>query len=493
MTSRRIIGTYLGIGATTTLAQSLIWGVNTLFLLDVGLDLFEIMVVNAAFTVSEMFFEVPTGVVADTLGRRASYLLSVAIILLSTLLYVWLGVERAGVVPFALASVVLGVGFTFYTGAVDAWMVDALGTVGYGQKLDAVFARYGMVSGVFMLAGTIGGGLLGQLALWAPYVARAIVLVPAFLLGLLLMRDLGFRGRPLRLATFGGETKRIARAGLAFGLSDGVVRFVMLASLVQGLFLMYGFYSWQRYFLDLLGRDLVWVTGVIAGLVGLMQIGGNALVGPLARRTADQGAVLMAVVVVSTVTVVGAALIQQFWVAVPLYLVSTLAWGLYIPVKQAWINGRIPWSERATVISLDALFGDAGNTVGQLGLGYVSTRFSIPAAWLLGGLAQALGLPLLWAARRAGSAEAVRGAAPLTASGAAHASAVALAGPTLGCVAETGFARACAPACAPAGAPDADVDARWCDAQVDPSRVSGEVDPSKVSGGVDPSSVSSGP
>ena len=129
MDARAIIRTYLGIAATTTLAQSLIWGVNTLFLLDAGLDIFGVMVANAAFTVSQMFFEVPTGVIADTLGRRASYLLSVATIAVSTLLYVWFGLAGYGVVPFALASALLGLGYTFYTGAVDAWMVDALALV----------------------------------------------------------------------------------------------------------------------------------------------------------------------------------------------------------------------------------------------------------------------------------------------------------------------------------------------------------------------------
>jgi MFS family permease len=240
-------------------------------------------------------------------------------------------------------------------------------------------------------------------------------------------------------------------------MRDKVVRFVMFASLVQGLFLMYGFYSWQRYFLDLLGRDLVWVTGVIAGLVGLTQIAGNALVGPLGRRTGDRGAILMIVVAVSTVAVVGAALVQEFWVAVPLYLVSCLAWGVYVPIKQAWINDRIPSSERATVISLDALFGDAGNTAGQLGLGYVSTAVSIPAAWLVGGLAQALGLPLLGAARRAQAAgdtrrEATGEPGELSTTGGPDlrgeltpGALTVAAGPTLGCVCETGFEPCCDP------------------------------------------------
>src|SRR5947199_1065440 len=46
---------------------------------------------------------------------------------------------------------------------------------------------------------------------------------------------------------------------LSYGLSNPVIRPVMLASLVSMSFMIFGFYSWQRYFLDLLGRNLVWV------------------------------------------------------------------------------------------------------------------------------------------------------------------------------------------------------------------------------------------
>jgi MFS family permease len=411
MTAQRIIRTYLGIAASTTLAQSLIWGVNTLFLLSVGLDIFQVMLVNAAYTVTQVVFEVPTGVVADTLGRRASYLLAVGVIFVSTLLYMWFGLAGLGVGPFALASALLGLGYTFYTGAVDAWMVDALHSVDYPGRLEPIFARYGMVFGVFMLVGTTAGGFLGQVDLWIPYAVRAAVLIPAFLLGLLVMRDLGFKGRPLTVGSFGHETRRIATAGITYGLRDRVVRFIMFATLVQGVFFMYGFYSWQKYFLDLLGRDLVWVTGVIAALVGLTQILGNALVGRITSRVSDRGLILMVCTGVSTVAIVGAALVQQFWIAVPLYLVSAVAFGISMPVKQGWLNARIPSEQRATIISLDALFGDGGSTVGQVGLGWLSQTVSIPFAWLVGGLTQAIGVPLLGVARRAERAE---GAVPAT-------------------------------------------------------------------------------
>ena len=82
-----------------------------------------------------------------------------------------------------------------------------------------------------------------------------------------------------------------------------------------------------------------------------------------------------------------------------------MAFGISLPVKQGWLNSRIPSEQRATIISLDALFGDGGSTVGQVGLGWVSQAVSIPFAWLLGGLTQAVGVPLLGVARRAERAE----------------------------------------------------------------------------------------
>ena len=88
-TPRRVVFAYLSTSALFTLAASLIWAINTIFLIQRGgLTLFEVMLVNTAFLVSQMICEVPTGVIADTIGRKASYLLSIGTIIVSTILYV---------------------------------------------------------------------------------------------------------------------------------------------------------------------------------------------------------------------------------------------------------------------------------------------------------------------------------------------------------------------------------------------------------------------
>src|SRR5215207_7413536 len=79
--------TYLILMLLNTLAASLIWGINTIFLLDAGLSNTEAFLANAFFTIGQVVFEVPTGLVADMRGRRVSYLLGTVTLAISTLLY----------------------------------------------------------------------------------------------------------------------------------------------------------------------------------------------------------------------------------------------------------------------------------------------------------------------------------------------------------------------------------------------------------------------
>ena len=124
--AQQIQRTYLTLTVLTTLSASFIWGINTLFLLDAGLNNTEAFAANAAFTLGMVIFEVPTGVVADVQGRRFSFMLGALTLLVSTLLYLFMWSTSAPFLGWALASILLGLGFTFFSGATEAWLVDAL-------------------------------------------------------------------------------------------------------------------------------------------------------------------------------------------------------------------------------------------------------------------------------------------------------------------------------------------------------------------------------
>ncbi|HTE56788.1 MAG TPA: MFS transporter [Kofleriaceae bacterium] len=161
-TPRHVQRVYLTLALFNTMAASLIWGINTLFLLDAGLTRTEAFAANAFFTAGQVLFEVPTGVVADTVGRRASYLIGAITLSIATALYLLAWQLDAPFWAWAVTSVLLGLGFTFFSGATDAWLIDALADTGYEGKIESVLAKGEIVEGVAMLTGSIAGGLVAQ-------------------------------------------------------------------------------------------------------------------------------------------------------------------------------------------------------------------------------------------------------------------------------------------------------------------------------------------
>src|SRR4051812_32506800 len=215
-TSRSIQRTYLLLMLGNTLAASLIWGINTIFLLDAGLSNLEAFAANAFFSAGMVLFEVPTGIVADTIGRRMSYLLGTVTLTASTLLYVLLWQLEAPFWSWAIASMLLGLGFTFFSGAVEAWLIDALDATGFQGEVETVFGRGQIVTGAGMLSGSVAGGFIAaQTSLGVPFVLRAVVLAVMFLVAFRMMHDVGFTpvkgGRPL------AEMRKIAAASIEYG------------------------------------------------------------------------------------------------------------------------------------------------------------------------------------------------------------------------------------------------------------------------------------
>jgi MFS family permease len=399
MAPSTVIRTYLIIAGLFTLSASLIWGINTLFLLEAGLSIFEVFLANAMFTVGMVIFEVPTGVVADTRGRRISFLLSEATLLVGTLAYVGVAAIHGGVVLFSLAGIVLGLGYTFYSGAVEAWMVDALRATGYEGPLDRVFARGSIVASAAMIVGTVGGGLLGSIDLSIPYLVRSAALAGALAVGAARMHDLGFQPRAMEMRHVWSEMRKVGSAGLRFGWRSSEVRLLMVVSFVQMGFFAWAWYAWQPYFLDLLGSDAVWVAGVIAALFSLASILGNAVVGRVERLGGLRTTRLIAASALLSASVIVTGAIQLFWVAVPGFLLAGVASGVIMPVKQTYLHGVIPSEQRATIVSFDNLLGSAGAIGGQTGLGYLSQAGSIPTAYITGGLATLVSIPAFFRLR----------------------------------------------------------------------------------------------
>lgn len=397
----RVIRNYLVISGLYTLSASLIWGVNTLFLLEAGLNIQGVFIANAAFTAGMALFEIPTGVIADTVGRRASFLLSVAVLILTTLGYILVAQSGGNLLLFIVVSLFIGLGFTFYSGAVEAWLVDALNATGYMGSLDHVFARGAFVSGGAMLIGTLGGGFIGNVNLAWPYLVRGILLVILFLVAFQYMHDIGYKTRALNFKAMPGEMRQILDASINYGWRQRPVRLLMIAGFIQAAFFTWAFYAWQPYLLDLLNQpDAVWISGIVAALVASATMAGNALVDRLARFCTKRTTLLLWAAGVSAVAAIGVGLSGTFWLALLFLMLMMGASGVTQPVAQAYIHQLIPSAERATIVSFSSMIGSTGSILGQTGLGRISQNRSIASGYVVGGLFTVLAIPVLFTLRQ---------------------------------------------------------------------------------------------
>ncbi|MGW6280179.1 MFS transporter [Kribbella sp. NPDC055071] len=400
MTPERVLRTYLTLVVVSTGASSMIWGINTLFLLDAGLSIGQAFAANAFFTAGMVLFEIPTGVVADTIGRRTSYLLGTITLFGSTLLYLLLWRVHAPFGAWAVASALLGLGFTFFSGATEAWLVDGLHATGYRGSLDDAFAKGQVANGIAMMVGSIGGGFLAQVSnLGAPYVARALLLAVTFVVAWRAMRDIGFTPKPR--VSVRAEMGGILRASLRHGLGNPPVRWLMLAGPFTAGASVYGFYAAQPYLLQLYGHaGSYWIAGLSAGIVAGAQIAGGASASYVARLVKDRVLILVIAVAASGVVIALIGLVTSFAAALVLLMVWATMFAAMSPVRQAYLNSHIPSAQRATVLSSDNLLASAGGVVIQPALGRSADIWGYGPAYLLTAAIQVCALPVLGLARR---------------------------------------------------------------------------------------------
>ena len=363
----------------------------------------EAFAANAFFTAGMVIFEVPTGIVADTIGRRTSYLLGTVTLSGTSLLYVGLWQIEAPLWEWAVVSLGLGLGFTFFSGAVEAWLVDALKATGYTGELERVFGRGQIMTGVGMLTGSVAGGFLAQqVSLGFPFVLRGGILLVMFGVAFRLMHDVGFTaekgGRPLT------EMRKIASNSIEYGWRVPAVKWLMVEALFTGGVGIYGFYALQPYLLELYGDPHAYqIAGLAAAIVAGAQIlGGIAaprIRGLFHRRTS--ALLLMAAPSSWPSCLIGT--LKSFWPVIG----ATVAWGLLfaatMPIRQTYINGMIPSRQRATILSFDSMMSSTGGVWAQPVLGKTADAYGYATSYVVSAGIAAFAIPFLALSRRQGS------------------------------------------------------------------------------------------
>ena len=301
---------------------------------------------------------------------------------------------------WAVASLLLGLGFTFFSGATEAWLVDALKSTDFKGDLEGVFGRAQVVGGVAMLTGSVAGGIVAQLTdLGVPYILRAALLGVTLVVAWWAMHDMGFT--PQSDVTPLKAVRNVVDGAVDGGLRNPPVRWLMISAPFVGGVGIYAFYAFQPYLLELYGDPNAYsIAGLAAAILAGAQILGGLFVRRIRRLFSRRTDALLIGGVLNVALLLLVGFIPNFVLAIVLLAVWALIFAIQMPIRQAFINGAIRSEQRATVLSFDSLMSSAGGVVFQPILGRTADIYGYPASYMVAGVIRAFALPFVYLARR---------------------------------------------------------------------------------------------
>jgi len=372
---------YLILSSANALFFTLVFAANMVYQVEtVGLSPLQLVLVGTTLEVAVFLFEVPTGIVADVYSRRLSIIIGCALI--------GVGFMVEGSFPvfgaILLAQVLWGIGYTFTSGATQAWITDEIGE----EAVGSVFMRAAQLGNLSAIVATILAIVLGSLLINLPIVLGGIMLIATAVFLILVMPETGFKPTPREDRTTWGQMRHTFKDGLR------TVRRSTTLLAILGIGLFYGLFSegydrlntahlLESFTLPDFGglQPIAWmgILGIIGNLLsaGAMQILNKRIDMTHSAALARASFVVSGLMVA---TLAGFALAGTFALAVVMRWAFGVMRSIIEPLQDAWINQHIDSNVRATVISMRGQVDAIGQMGGGPPVGIVGERLGIRAA-----------------------------------------------------------------------------------------------------------------
>ncbi len=363
---------------------------------DVGLNPFQLVLVGTALEIAAFTLEVPTGILADLHGRRLSVVIGMFL--------VGAGFMFEGLLPYfitvLIAQVIWGAGWTFISGAREAWIADELGEEGIGR----VYLRGSQIHQAGWILGVPFAVALGSIAIALPMVVAGAIFVALGLLLIVVMPEHGFTPAPRGERTTFGSMGDTLKEGI--GTIRGrpvLITIVAIAALMGAASEGYD-RLWAKHLVDNfsfpnlptgpLDNVVVWF-----GLIEIVGMGISIGVAEVLRRriNTDSHHAVARILLFSTTMIVislaGFALAGSFGIAVGFIWSIAIFRELNHPLTIAWLNQSLSSRVRATVISMRSQADAFGQMFGGPVLGLIATLVSLQVNFLV---SAAIILPALY-------------------------------------------------------------------------------------------------
>jgi len=363
------------------LAYGLVSPIYAVLLFSSGLDAFQVGLINLIFILTNLFFQLPAGALADSWGRKKAFLTSSFFNSLAFFAYAF---GRRWPI-FALAEFFSGLGYVLMMGILEAWAVDAWkGRLNSHQRSEAeygfLFSRAETALCSASMVGGLMGGILGSISLHLPFFAGGLIFLLIFIMAYILIEEKVPEGK-VKLKIIMKKSVRIAKEGTKEGFKNRRIwQVALFAGMAMIAFKVVDMF-WAKRFVDLF-QGRVWITGYMWPLMTFFMIIGVSLLKWWTDRKKDYLKGFMFVSLWAGATVFLSSIFKNFYPAVFFFFLYELSRGIQRPALFSYFNKIIPSKKRATILSFTITVVWLGGAIGLLTLGWIAKKFSIETAWL---------------------------------------------------------------------------------------------------------------
>lgn len=406
-TLRHIKRTYFAALALRWLATGLVLPVFVVFMQSRGIDLLQLGIIMGLYSATVVLLEMPTGGLADAIGRKKVALLANSIDILAGAVILF----SFSFGSFLLGMVLMGTARALNSGALDAWYVDSLQAADPAIDLQPALAQAGTVTLLALGAGTLAGGALPSLFSGLPDSPAALVsplsttLLASLAIELFLLAVIAqaIHESPRGRAGQGQEESAfrsvpsLVRDALSLTRQNQNLPFLMGAALIGGFTLAGVETFWQPQFAELLGgaTEKSWLFGLLMAVSFLVGVGGNMLSIPAGKRLNQRYALLAALArTLQSIALLAMALLQPLAGFAGGFWLFYLGGAFNSSPHETLVNREIPAQRRSAMLSTQSLAIYAGSFLGSILLGAIAQASTISAAWIVAAVLSMVSLAL---------------------------------------------------------------------------------------------------
>jgi MFS family permease len=347
-----------------------------------GLVMKDIMVLQAVYSVAIVILEIPSGYLADVIGRKKTLILGAVFGTVGFTTYSL----SFGFTGFLVAEIILGIGQSCISGADSAMLYDSLLEKGEQKQYTRFEGRITSIGNVAEAIAGILGGLLAGITLRVPYIAQSLVAFIALPAALTLQEP--SRSVPLVKAGF-MEIVRIARYAV---FVDRILSRNIFFSAITGTATLTMAWFAQPFF-EYAKIDIAWF-GILWTTLNLTV----AFTSYTAHRLEARLDIRWSILLIALLIPAGYLGLSRFHSPAGLVVlyVFYLVRGYATPVLKDYINRATESNIRATVLSVRSFIIRLLFSVAGPFLGWAKDVYSLPQALTLAGFIF-LGLSILTA------------------------------------------------------------------------------------------------